>query len=50
MDPPDVLGFDSGTARPTKLPNRAKSNLFLFDLTVVMLDLKLMVKSNKLCF
>uniref|UniRef100_A0A1A8EC41 Activated CDC42 kinase 1 n=1 Tax=Nothobranchius kadleci TaxID=1051664 RepID=A0A1A8EC41_NOTKA len=24
MDPPDVLGFDSGTARPTKLPNRAK--------------------------
>lgn len=25
MDPPDVLGMDSGTARPTKLPNRAKS-------------------------
>uniref|UniRef100_A0A1A7XUC8 Activated CDC42 kinase 1 n=1 Tax=Iconisemion striatum TaxID=60296 RepID=A0A1A7XUC8_9TELE len=24
MDPPDILGFDSGTARPTKLPNRAK--------------------------
>ncbi|KAM4544178.1 activated CDC42 kinase 1 isoform 2-T3 [Fundulus diaphanus] len=24
MDPPDVLGFDSGTARPTKLPNRSK--------------------------
>ncbi|KAI3354878.1 hypothetical protein L3Q82_004676 [Scortum barcoo] len=24
MDPPDVLGMDSGTARPTKLPNRAK--------------------------
>ncbi|XP_041824732.1 activated CDC42 kinase 1 isoform X2 [Melanotaenia boesemani] len=24
MDPPDVLGFDSGIARPTKLPNRAK--------------------------
>ncbi|XP_037550367.1 activated CDC42 kinase 1 [Nematolebias whitei] len=24
MDPPDVLGFDAGTARPTKLPNRAK--------------------------
>ncbi|XP_041670531.1 activated CDC42 kinase 1 isoform X2 [Cheilinus undulatus] len=24
MDPPDVLGFDSGEARPTKLPNRAK--------------------------
>lgn len=27
MDPPDVLGIDSGIARPTKLPNRAKSNL-----------------------
>uniref|UniRef100_A0A7N5ZRQ9 Activated CDC42 kinase 1 n=1 Tax=Anabas testudineus TaxID=64144 RepID=A0A7N5ZRQ9_ANATE len=25
MDPPDVLGMDSGIARPTKLPNRAKS-------------------------
>ncbi|XP_068199727.1 activated CDC42 kinase 1 isoform X2 [Antennarius striatus] len=24
MDPPDVLGMDSGAARPTKLPNRAK--------------------------
>uniref|UniRef100_A0A087XL08 Activated CDC42 kinase 1 n=1 Tax=Poecilia formosa TaxID=48698 RepID=A0A087XL08_POEFO len=24
MDPPDILGFDSGSARPTKLPNRAK--------------------------
>ncbi|XP_024136388.1 activated CDC42 kinase 1 [Oryzias melastigma] len=24
MDPPDVLGFDSGRSRPTKLPNRAK--------------------------
>ncbi|KAK1885438.1 Activated CDC42 kinase 1 [Dissostichus eleginoides] len=24
MDPPDVLGMDSGIARPTKLPNRAK--------------------------
>ncbi|XP_044033158.1 activated CDC42 kinase 1 isoform X2 [Siniperca chuatsi] len=24
MDPPDVLGMDSGTSRPTKLPNRAK--------------------------
>ncbi|CAN9506466.1 unnamed protein product [Ophioblennius macclurei] len=24
MDPPDVMGIDSGTARPTKLPNRAK--------------------------
>nr|XP_033495147.1 activated CDC42 kinase 1 isoform X1 [Epinephelus lanceolatus] len=24
MDPPDVLGMDSGTARPTKLPNRSK--------------------------
>uniref|UniRef100_A0A8C5NBW1 Activated CDC42 kinase 1 n=1 Tax=Gouania willdenowi TaxID=441366 RepID=A0A8C5NBW1_GOUWI len=24
MDPPDVLGFTSRTARPTKLPNRAK--------------------------
>ncbi|XP_060920383.1 activated CDC42 kinase 1 isoform X2 [Labrus mixtus] len=24
MDPPDVLGMDAGTARPTKLPNRAK--------------------------
>ncbi|KAM6971714.1 activated CDC42 kinase 1 isoform 1-T1 [Tautogolabrus adspersus] len=24
MDPPDVLGMDGGTARPTKLPNRAK--------------------------
>uniref|UniRef100_A0A8C9ZH34 Activated CDC42 kinase 1 n=1 Tax=Sander lucioperca TaxID=283035 RepID=A0A8C9ZH34_SANLU len=25
MDPPDILGMDSGTARPTKLPNRSKS-------------------------
>lgn len=25
MDPPDVLGMESGIARPTKLPNRAKS-------------------------
>lgn len=25
MDPPDVLGMDPGIARPTKLPNRAKS-------------------------
>ncbi|KAM4533377.1 activated CDC42 kinase 1 isoform 3-T4 [Odontesthes bonariensis] len=25
MDPPDVLGFDSSTARPTKLPNRSKT-------------------------
>lgn len=25
MDPPDVLGMDSGISRPTKLPNRAKS-------------------------
>lgn len=25
MDPPDVLGLDSGTSRPTKLPNRSKS-------------------------
>ncbi|XP_051267008.1 activated CDC42 kinase 1 isoform X2 [Dicentrarchus labrax] len=24
MDPPDVLGMDSGIARPTKLPNRSK--------------------------
>ncbi|XP_066523157.1 activated CDC42 kinase 1 isoform X2 [Hoplias malabaricus] len=24
MDPPDVLGMDPNTARPTKLPNRAK--------------------------
>uniref|UniRef100_A0A3P9LQB3 Activated CDC42 kinase 1 n=2 Tax=Oryzias latipes TaxID=8090 RepID=A0A3P9LQB3_ORYLA len=24
MDPPDVLGLDSGTSRPTKLPNRSK--------------------------
>ncbi|XP_073720036.1 activated CDC42 kinase 1 isoform X2 [Misgurnus anguillicaudatus] len=24
MDPPDVLGFDSDTAKPTKLPNRSK--------------------------
>lgn len=24
MDPPDVMGMDAGTARPTKLPNRAK--------------------------
>ncbi|XP_038561446.1 activated CDC42 kinase 1-like isoform X2 [Micropterus salmoides] len=24
MDPPDVLGIDSGISRPTKLPNRAK--------------------------
>ncbi|XP_029002930.1 activated CDC42 kinase 1 [Betta splendens] len=24
MDPPDVLGMDSGISRPTKLPNRAK--------------------------
>uniref|UniRef100_UPI0037E82E37 activated CDC42 kinase 1 isoform X2 n=1 Tax=Semicossyphus pulcher TaxID=241346 RepID=UPI0037E82E37 len=24
MDPPDVLGMEPGTARPTKLPNRAK--------------------------
>ncbi|KAI7792606.1 putative activated CDC42 kinase 1-like, partial [Triplophysa rosa] len=24
MDPPDVLGFDSTSAKPTKLPNRAK--------------------------
>ena len=33
MDPPDVLGMDSGVARPTKLPNRAKSKcgiLFFF--------------------
>uniref|UniRef100_A0A674NAG7 Activated CDC42 kinase 1 n=1 Tax=Takifugu rubripes TaxID=31033 RepID=A0A674NAG7_TAKRU len=34
MDPPDVLGMDSGIARPTKLPNRAKSkvgiSLFFF--------------------
>lgn len=31
MDPPDVLGMDSGIARPTKLPNRAKSKvLFIF--------------------
>lgn len=27
MDPPDVLGMDSGIARPTKLPNRAKSKV-----------------------
>lgn len=27
MDPPDVLGIDSGISRPTKLPNRAKSKL-----------------------
>lgn len=25
MDPPDVLGMEPGIARPTKLPNRAKS-------------------------
>ncbi|XP_028425720.1 activated CDC42 kinase 1 isoform X3 [Perca flavescens] len=24
MDPPDILGMESGTARPTKLPNRSK--------------------------
>ncbi|XP_069552567.1 activated CDC42 kinase 1 isoform X2 [Brachyistius frenatus] len=24
MDPPDVMGMEPGTARPTKLPNRAK--------------------------
>ncbi|XP_029384944.1 activated CDC42 kinase 1 [Echeneis naucrates] len=24
MDPPDILGMESGIARPTKLPNRAK--------------------------
>lgn len=30
MDPPDVLGVDSSTARPTKLPNRAKSTFSRF--------------------
>lgn len=25
MDPPDVLGMDPNADRPTKLPNRAKS-------------------------
>lgn len=29
MDPPDVLGMDSNTAKPTKLPNRAKSKELL---------------------
>uniref|UniRef100_A0A672GGK7 Activated CDC42 kinase 1 n=1 Tax=Salarias fasciatus TaxID=181472 RepID=A0A672GGK7_SALFA len=27
MDPPDVMGIDSGTARPTKLPNRVMVKL-----------------------
>uniref|UniRef100_A0A8C1FPF7 Activated CDC42 kinase 1 n=1 Tax=Cyprinus carpio carpio TaxID=630221 RepID=A0A8C1FPF7_CYPCA len=30
MDPPDVLGMDLNAAKPTKLPNRAKSNSALF--------------------
>lgn len=30
MDPPDVLGMEPGIARPTKLPNRAKSTPVLF--------------------
>lgn len=30
MDPPDVLGMEPGVARPTKLPNRAKSTPLLF--------------------
>lgn len=29
MDPPDVLGLDSNAAKPTKLPNRAKSKQWL---------------------
>lgn len=33
MDPPDILGVDPSTARPTQLPGRAKSEqLFLFSL------------------
>nr|CBN82170.1 Activated CDC42 kinase 1 [Dicentrarchus labrax] len=28
MDPPDVLGMDSGIARPTKLPNRSKKPFY----------------------
>lgn len=30
MDPPDVLGMEPGIARPTQLPNRAKSTPVLF--------------------
>lgn len=29
MDPPDILGLDSNAAKPTKLPNRAKSKQWL---------------------
>lgn len=35
MDPPDILGVDLSTARPTQLPGRAKSEwLFSFLLPV----------------
>lgn len=29
MDPPDVMGMEPGTARPTKLPNRTKSKFVI---------------------
>uniref|UniRef100_A0A8K9XAU1 Activated CDC42 kinase 1 n=1 Tax=Oncorhynchus mykiss TaxID=8022 RepID=A0A8K9XAU1_ONCMY len=42
MDPPDVMGMDPSTARPTKLPNRTRNfNCRFFSLPA---DLQVMVK------